>query len=92
MTEEQREAIALFRYGIILPFLSQEKLEWGMKGEIRRRLASQGYDIPHSSKHTIDEETIRKWVKAYRQKGFDGLKPKTRTDAGKMRTDNNDIW
>jgi putative transposase len=92
MREEQREAIALFRYGIILPFLSQEKLEWGMKGEIRRRLASQGYDIPHSSKHTIDEETIRKWVAAYKEKGFDALKPKTRADAGKMRTITAEAW
>jgi hypothetical protein len=39
-------------------------MEWGVKGELRKRLATQYYDIPNSSRHTIDEETIRKWLAA----------------------------
>jgi|GEM_PF-3728297 len=66
MDETKREEIALFRYGLILPFLMPDELEWGVKGEIRKRLAAQPYNIPHSSKHSVDEETIRKWLAAYK--------------------------
>jgi transposase InsO family protein len=92
MEESKREEMALFRYGLILPFLSQEELEWGVKGEMQRRLAEQPYNIPHSQKHSIDEETIRKWLAAYQRNGFDGLKPKSRSDIGKPRTVAPEAW
>jgi transposase InsO family protein len=92
MEESKREEIALFRYGILLPFLNIDELEWGMKGEILRCLAQQPYDIPHSSKRSIDEETIRKWLAAYKEKGFDGLKPKARSDKGKTRKIAPEAW
>lgn len=92
MDENKREEIALFRYGIILPFLTPEELAWGVKGEMRKRLAQQPYNIPHSSKHTIDEETIRKWLANYKANGFDGLKPKGRNDAGKVRKLSPEAW
>ena len=85
MDESKREEIALFRYGIILPFLTPDELQWGMKGEMQRRLAAEYYDIPHSQKHQVDEETIRKWLAVYKKSGFDGLKPKSRSDRGKPR-------
>lgn len=85
MDESKREEIALFRYGIILPFLTPDELQWGMKGEMLHRLAAEYYDIPHSQKHQVDEETIRKWLAAYKKSGFDGLKPKSRSDRGKPR-------
>lgn len=92
MDETKREEIALFRYGIILPFLSQDKLEWGVKGEMLRRLSANSYQIPHSSKQTVDEETIRKWVAAYNENGFDGLKPKSRCDIGHIRSISSEAW
>jgi hypothetical protein len=92
MEESKREEMALFRYGLILPFLGQQELEWGVKGEIARRLAEQHYNFPHSQKHTIDKETIRKWLAAYQRNGFDGLKPKSRSDIGKPRTVAPEAW
>jgi len=92
MEESKREEVALFRYGIIVPFLSADELEWGVKGEMLRRLAGQHYDIPNSKKHQIDEETIRKWLRAYKANGFEGLKPKTRSDAGKPRAISAEAW
>ena len=58
MQESKREEIALFRYGLILPFLSQDELEWGMKGEMLRRLAEQHHSIPNSRKYTISDEGL----------------------------------
>jgi transposase len=85
MNEDQREEIALFRYGMILPFLSPDKLDWGLKGELRRRLAQEHLNIPHSKKHGVCEDTLRKWLAAYKAKGFDGLKPQPRSDQGHTR-------
>ena len=82
----------MFRYGIILPFLSQDELEWGVKGEMLKRLETKDYDIPHSGKHTVDQETIRKWLYSYQEKGFDELKPKDRSDIGKIRSIDPEAW
>jgi len=92
MQESKREEIALFRYGLIVPFLGVDELQWGVKGEMLRRMAAQDYDIPHSSKHTASEETIRKWLAAYRKGGFDALKPKSRQDQGKPRKISPEAW
>lgn len=83
MDEKKREEIALFRYSLIVPFLSQEELEWGVKGELVQRMTQQIHAIPFSKKASLHESTIRRYLKLYREKGFDGLKPKSRSDTGK---------
>jgi putative transposase len=83
MDEKKREDKALFRYGVIVPFLTSEQQEWGVKGELANRIAKEHYIIPGSSKTTIAESTIRRWRAAYLKKGFDGLKPRNRSDNGK---------
>lgn len=85
MDEAKREEVALFRYRMIVPFLSPDKLDWGLKGELRRRLAQEHVNIPNSKKHRVCEDTIRKWLAAYKAKGFDGLKPQPRADQGHAR-------
>jgi putative transposase len=82
MDEKKREDIALFRYNLILPFLSAEELEWGVKGELLKRLVSKSYEIPHSEKTSLTEKSIRRYLEAYREKGFEGLKPENRSDIG----------
>jgi putative transposase len=83
MDEKKREMIALFRYGLIVPFLSEQELEWGVKGELVKRMAQQIYTIPFSKKYSLHESTIRRFLESYRQDGFNGLKPKNRSDIGK---------
>lgn len=82
MDDKKREEIALFRYSLIVPFLSQEELEWGVKGELVQRMTRQIHAIPFSKKSSLHESTIRRYLKIYREHGFDGLKPKSRSDIG----------
>jgi transposase InsO family protein len=82
MEEKKREEIALFRYGLILPFLAPEELQWGVKGELVKRMVKQIYSIPFSEKSSLSASTVRRYLATYRKKGFDGLKPKSRTDIG----------
>lgn len=83
MDEKKREEIALFRYSLIVPFLTEEELEWGVKGELVKRMARQIHTIPFSKKASLHESTIRRFLTSYRNHGFDGLKPKSRSDIGK---------
>ena len=46
MDEKKREQIALFRYSLIVPFLSQQELEWGVKGELLQRMVKEITTIP----------------------------------------------
>ncbi len=85
MNEKKREEIALFRYRLIVPFLSAEEIEWGCKGEILKRIAREQQNIPFSKKTSVSEATIRKYLRLYRQRGFDALKPKSRRDCGQSR-------
>lgn len=73
MNEKKREEIALKRFQLISPFLMIEKQDWGLKGELLRRI---------SAEYCIGESTIRRYLRLYKEKGFDGLKPKTRKDLG----------
>lgn len=82
MDEKKREEIALFRFSLIVPFLTQEELEWGIKGEILQRMVKTIQTIPHSKKTSLNQSTIRRYLADYRDHGFDGLKPKDRSDIG----------
>jgi len=82
MDEKKREEIALFRYSLIVPFLTPEELEWGVKGEMLKRLVAQVHSMPFSKKQSLHTATIRRYLADYRKKGFDGLKPDSRSDIG----------
>lgn len=80
MDKKKREQIALFSNSLIVPFLSQEELEWGVKGEMIQRMVKEITTIPYSQKTSLNESTIRRYLKIYREKGFEGLHPKNSSD------------
>ena len=84
MTEQQRQDVALFRYGVIGPLVSGELCHGELKGKIRE-LSMRRYTIPFSSRSSIGFGTIEEWLSNFRHKGFDGLKPKPRNDRGTLR-------
>ena len=82
--EELRQAVALFRYGLIADVL---RLPSGSR-EIRRTLndkAQRTYTIPGTRRTRVAVETMRDWLSLYRNGGFEALYPKTRTDRGRPR-------
>jgi putative transposase len=88
MTEEAQSPetqVALFRYGLIADCVQLQK---GKGNDLVRKLAekaSQHYAIPQSRRTKVAVETMRDWIAAYRNGGFDALKPKKRKDAGSAR-------
>lgn len=83
--EERRTQIALFRYGLIAPLLYRT-LERGELTAHLKAVAAQSHRIPYSTRTTVDEETLWRYYHAYQAHGFDGLKPKSRADAGAARS------
>ena len=82
--DQLRQAIALFRYGVIAD-LAHLPVGAPGTGAMMRAKAEQSYVIPGSTRTRIAAETIRGWITAYRRGGFEALYPKRRTDRGKPR-------
>jgi len=85
MTEQQRENVALFRYGVIGSLVSGELCHGELQGKIRE-LSTRRYAIPFTNRTSIGFGTIEEWLSNYRHKGFEGLKPKPRKDRGQLRS------
>jgi len=84
LNEEKQEEIALFRHGILFPVL-RDGLRRGALTEYLREVAAQKHDIPHSEKTEISVSTLKRWRRKYLEEGFDGLKPKFRSDRDQPR-------
>jgi transposase InsO family protein len=58
------------------------------RGQQERRLreiAAKSYRIPGSTRTRVSVTTLRRYLKAYRERGFDALRPSPRADRGKPR-------
>jgi transposase InsO family protein len=84
MDDKLREQIALFRYGVIADLLHRPKGERGLYTLLKQK-AQQDYQIPGSLRRRVEVETMRDWLMAYRQGGFEALHPKRRSDQGQSR-------
>jgi len=86
MTDDQyRQALALFRYGLIAEFIQLPAGSRGLYARLREKAAAD-YTIPGSTRTRVAPETLRHWLKDYRRGGFDALLPKGRADRGQSRT------
>ncbi len=87
MNQEQRDnaknAIALFRYGLISSLVNNT-YEEASKEEFFRKVAMKTYEL-NGKKINIRPDTVKKWYLAYKKFGYSGLIPKTRTDLNASR-------
>lgn len=79
------EQIALFRFGVLGDLVHLQPGDKAISRLLHEK-ADCDYQIPFSNRTRIAAETIRAWLKAYRNKGgFDALKPSPRCDIGQAR-------
>ena len=83
--DEYRQALALFRYGLIAEFIALAPGSPGLYAKLRAK-ANADYTIPGSQRTRVAPETLRHWLKDYRRGGFTALLPKGRADRGQSRT------
>jgi transposase InsO family protein len=81
MTNEEREAVALFRYGLIAPILNKHC----DREPYLQEICAQKHSVPYYGLKEFSLSTVEHWLADYRKSGFDGLKPKIRNDRGHTR-------
>jgi len=81
MDEHMREQIALFRFGLIAPLLNEQVDPKSYLTEMANRI----HEMPYYGEKRIAAKTIQDWYLRYRKMGFEGLKPKKRSDRGHSR-------
>ncbi|GAW94281.1 integrase catalytic subunit [Calderihabitans maritimus] len=82
MEEKDREAIALFRYGLIAPVLNGQVAS---QKEYLEEVTGKKHQVPYYGPREFTPKTLACWILAYRREGFEGLKPKRRSDRGRSR-------
>lgn len=90
MELDRRSHMALFRFGVIAP-LVQAQVTAEEKNLLRREILAREYEWPNGRTKPVDETTVRRWVRRYRQQGFEGLMDGKRADAGKCRAIAGDV-
>ncbi|MEA3347029.1 MAG: DDE-type integrase/transposase/recombinase, partial [Candidatus Auribacterota bacterium] len=81
MPKDERD---LFRYRLIAPLLDPDLMR-GDKKRLFNAIAEKIHLLPSGKEVKFSAETIRSWYKRFRKEGFEGLKTKPRSDAGKSR-------
>lgn len=74
------EAVALFRYGIIAALVTGTYDQNKSNKEFFRNAAAKTYENEKGKIVKVSAHTIERWYRAYKKFGFDGLKPKRRSD------------
>lgn len=82
MQKQIREKIALKRYQLISPVLAEPARA---QNEYFRKIAQKEHDFPRYGLRKVRVSTLKSWLRKYRKKGFEGLKPKNRSDSGRPR-------
>ena len=78
MTNEERKAVALFRYGLIAPILNKHCDRQAYLQEI----CAQKHNVPYYGLKEFSPSTVERWLSEYRKRGFEELKPRARKDKG----------
>ena len=84
MEENLRNQIALFRYGVLAPYI-QRQVDTKAPWRFFRSAANKKYQYIDGTFRSVSPSSIERWLKSYNEKGFDGLKPIGRSDVGKQR-------
>lgn len=84
MNTNEIENIALFRYDLVQPLINGDFPDTN-KQAYMRRIAAKERLLPNGQRGFIQPGTLREWSTKYRKFGFQGLKPKTRSDHGNSR-------
>ncbi len=78
-----RQEMALFRYSLIAPLLTETFTQKSAK-EYLEEVSAKKHKTPQGLKE-FAPATLKEWLRLYRRHGIDGLYPKIRSDKGKTR-------
>ena len=85
MKQEQKQEIALMRYGAIAPLIAGLDEDYPSQNAFYEEVAARGIPGPDGRLRHYAPATIEKWYLDYKKYGFDALIPKARADADMSR-------
>jgi putative transposase len=88
MTEEQKQQVAVFRFGVIHEFIGSTRLDYGEPATLLRDKSARKWEIPFSPRTRISPNTILRWARTYVEGGrkLEALYPQGRSDVGQPRS------
>lgn len=92
MSEEMRQQFALMRYGIIAPAICHTIPEGKTLKSFFEEAAEKAYRGPDGKVYHYTAKTLERWYYFYLKAGFDGLVTQPRSDCGKSRKIDPDIY
>jgi transposase InsO family protein len=90
MTEDEKMQVAVFRFSVISDFINGIGMNRVEKSRLMREKCARKWQIPFSQKTRISKETIRHWIRLYKDNGLQSLMPKDRSDQGRSRAMDDD--
>ena len=90
MKETDRNVVATFRFGLIAQIV-QRQLQPGERYALLREIAKQRYTIPFSERSTVSVRSLERYIQAYEEEGFEGLKPQVREKKGTLQNQDPEI-
>jgi len=88
--EELKKEMALFRFSLIAPIVSDTYRE-SSKMEFFRNAASKEYRLPTGRMVRFSPLTLKKWYQKYTTGGLEALIPRARMDLGRSRALSEDV-
>lgn len=79
MNEKQQQEVANFRYGLIAPVVTR-RLSAGEQAVLLREISNHTYEIPYSQSKTVSVRSLERYLKKYREGGWEALLPSARAD------------
>ena len=88
MTEDEKQEVAAFRFGVICEFVNGTNLDHGEKERLLQEKSARKWDIPSSDKTRISRSTILRWISLYNDgnQKLASLYPEERSDRGQSRS------
>ncbi len=78
MENDKELDTALYKFGLISPLIHLDNE--AVRETVARSIVEQEHTMPHSGKTRLTKKTLGNYQKRYKQKGFEGLKRKKRSD------------
>jgi transposase InsO family protein len=79
---DSRTKTALFRHSLVAPLVD---LEYGEQKRELQRISKRTHKLPSGRRGKVGKSTLKRWWKAFREGGFEALKPALRSDHGQSR-------
>ncbi len=90
MNQKMQEEIALFRYSLIAPLITNTFTQITQKAYLEE-ICAKTYNVPHYGFRNFAPKTLKSWFYTYNKHGIEGLYPQSRSDKGTSRILNEQV-